>query len=56
MKIYLLRHEKRFDNRNFDTDLTNEGMISAENLVKKLESLDLDDIFISPYKKSYTNN
>lgn len=51
MKIYLLRHEKRFDNRNFDTDLTNEGMNSAKNLVKTLESLNLDDIFVSPYKR-----
>lgn len=31
MKIYLLRHEKRYDNPNFDTDLTQEGFNNAEN-------------------------
>lgn len=51
MKIYLLRHEKRFDNRNFNTDLTSEGMKNADNLVTLLEGLDLDHIFVSPYKR-----
>ena len=51
MKIYLLRHEKRFNNRNFNTDLTNEGMKDANNLVTILEGLDLDHIFVSPYKR-----
>ena len=53
MKIYLLRHEKRFNNRNFNTDLTNEGMKDANNLVTILEGLDLDHIFVSPYKNKY---
>ena len=51
MKIYLLRHEKRFDNRNFNTDLTSDGMKNADNLVTILEGLDLDHIFVSPYKR-----
>ena len=51
MKIYLLRHEKRFNSRFFDTDLTHEGKEDAKKLVTKLEELNLDHIFISPYKR-----
>ena len=51
MKIYLLRHEKRFSSRYFDTDLTPEGKQDADKLVTTLEELNLEYIFISPYKR-----
>ena len=51
MQIYILRHEKRYDNRNYDTNLTEEGLLSAEKTCKKLLNLDIDVIFCSPYKR-----
>lgn len=51
MKIYLLRHEKRYDNPNFDTDLTQEGFNNAEKLKLELDKLDIDEIYVSPYKR-----
>jgi broad specificity phosphatase PhoE len=51
MKIYLLRHEQRYDNRGFDTDLTKEGFKNAEKISTTLEKLDIDYIFVSPYKR-----
>ena len=51
MKIYLLRHEKRYDNPNFDTDLTQDGFNNAEKLKLELEKLYIDEIYVSPYKR-----
>ena len=51
MSIYLLRHEKRFDIRHFDTDLTDEGHMNAKNLAEKLINMNFDYIFVSPYKR-----
>ena len=51
MKIYLLRHEKRYDNHNFDTDLTQDGFNNAEKLKLELDKLNIDEIYVSPYKR-----
>lgn len=51
MKVYLLRHEKRYDIRHYETDLTEEGFRDADKLVEKLEELNIDIIFSSPYKR-----
>ena len=51
MKIFLLRHEKRYDSSDFDTDLTEEGFKNAEMLSNKLSGINIDLIFCSPYKR-----
>ncbi len=51
MKIYILRHEKRYSKPNFDTSLTDEGIKNTYYLSNILESLDIDIIFCSPFKR-----
>lgn len=52
MKIFLLRHEKRdLDNPRFYSPLLDEGKKNAENLKFKLDKLDIDIIFASPFKR-----
>ena len=41
MKIYLLRHEKRYDSRHFDTSLTEAGLEDAKKLSEILSKLDI---------------
>ena len=51
MKIYLLRHEKRYNDRGFDTELTDEGFLDSVILKDKLLRLNIDKIYCSPYKR-----
>ena len=51
MKIYILRHEKRFGKPSFETSLTERGSNDAKKLVKYLENLDIDVIYCSPFKR-----
>lgn len=51
MKIYILRHEKRHNNPNFDTSLTNEGIKNADALSDLLDNLNIDTIYCSPFKR-----
>ena len=44
MRIYLLRHEMRFTNPQFDTQLTKIGKLNAKKLVKLLENLNLNSL------------
>lgn len=51
MKIYILRHEKRFGKPSFETSLTEKGSNDAKKLVGYLENLDIDVIYCSPFKR-----
>lgn len=51
MKIYVLRHEKRNDTNNFDVSLTEQGEEDSKKLVSYLNSLNIDHIYCSPYKR-----
>jgi 2,3-bisphosphoglycerate-dependent phosphoglycerate mutase len=51
MKIYILRHEKRYPSTDFDTNLNEDGKKDAEFLKYSLENLKLDIIYCSPYKR-----
>lgn len=52
MRIYLLRHEMRFANPQFDTSLTEIGKQNAKNLVKLLENINLNIIISSPFVRT----
>lgn len=52
MRIYLLRHEMRFSNPKFDTQLTEVGKQNAKNLVKLLDNLNLNVIISSPFVRT----
>ena len=54
MKIYLLRHEERpINETGFTTSLTNDGIQrSKNNIMDKLISLDIDQIYVSPYVRT----
>lgn len=50
MRIYILRHEKRnLDNPLFDSSLTEEGLKNANKLVPKIERINFDTIYTSPF-------
>lgn len=49
MKIILLRHEERENNREFYTDLTENGVNNSYLLINKLKKFNIDVIFSSPY-------
>ena len=50
MKLYLLRHEKRYNDPTFSTELTEEGKSSANTTLKhKLSTIKIDAIFCSPF-------
>ena len=51
MKVYILRHEKRYESHDFNTSLTDEGLKNTQKLKNVLDSLDIDYIFTSPYKR-----
>ena len=52
MRIYLLRHEMRFANPQFDTQLTEVGKQNAKKLVKLLDNLNLNIIISSPFVRT----
>lgn len=50
MRLFLLRHEERPSTQvNFRTELTDRGKENANKLVKKLQELNIDVIYSSPY-------
>jgi broad specificity phosphatase PhoE len=49
MKIYILRHEERLSDGTFFTPLTEKGLINSNNLVSKLETLNITKIYTSPF-------
>lgn len=51
MKIYVLRHEKRFSSPSFDTTLKEEGIEDAKKLSLLLNKLEIDLIYCSPFKR-----
>jgi len=52
MRIYLLRHEIRFANPQFDTQLTEVGKQNAKKLVNLLDNLNLNIIISSPFVRT----
>ena len=52
MKIYILRHEDRFDSPMFYTNLTPTGYKNADNLKYILSKLNIDKIFSSPFPRT----
>jgi broad specificity phosphatase PhoE len=49
MKIILLRHEERYSDIGFFSNLTDNGIINACKLPKKLKKYKIDHIFSSPF-------
>lgn len=49
MKLILLRHEKRENYPGFYSSLTKDGLKDSSKLVKKLNKLDIDIIYCSPF-------
>ena len=50
MKLILLRHEERHFDIGFNSNLTDNGIIrSCTSLIEKLEKLNIDIIFCSPF-------
>lgn len=49
MKLILLRHEKREDYPGFYSNLTSDGLKDSIKLEKKLNKIDIDIIFCSPF-------
>ena len=49
MKIYILRHEDRYEDCSFFTPLTNKGLLKSNRLVKILETCNINLIFVSPF-------
>ena len=49
MKLYILRHEERYDDCSFFSPLTKKGLTNANNLVNKLDKCNIDLIFCSPF-------
>jgi broad specificity phosphatase PhoE len=52
MKIYLLRHEERYQNPKFDTELTHQGKLNAIKLSKTLDKLNINIIISSPFVRT----
>tara|TARA_Y100000813_G_C24159186_1_gene351244 strand:+ start:508 stop:1074 length:567 start_codon:yes stop_codon:yes gene_type:complete len=52
MKIFILRHEKRFRDHTFFTGLTEEGIQDANCLKNMLLEYKFDEIYSSPYKRT----
>jgi broad specificity phosphatase PhoE len=51
MKIYILRHEERYDSPQFYTNLTPIGLSNSETLKYILEGENIDTIFSSPFPR-----
>lgn len=52
MKIYFLRHEKRYSSITFFTPLKKEGKKNALKLGKKLKTLNITKIYSSPFLRT----
>jgi len=52
MKIYILRHEERFEPPTFYTSLTPQGHKNADNLKHILAKLNISKIFSSPFPRT----
>jgi len=52
MKIYIVRHEKRYESPTFFTSLTNEGKNDAEKLAEQLNEIEFDYIYSSPFLRT----
>ena len=52
MKIYIVRHEKRYESPTFFTSLTNEGKNDAEKLAEQLNDIEFDYIYSSPFLRT----
>ena len=51
MKLYILRHEERFESPKFYTQLTSTGLINSELLKTILDKERIDLIFSSPFPR-----
>jgi len=49
MKIYILRHEDRTQDASFFSPLTEKGLINSNDLISKLDELNITKIYCSPY-------
>jgi broad specificity phosphatase PhoE len=49
MTIYILRHEERFDDPKFFTSLTHRGYENSFLLINKINKLNIDIIYCSPF-------
>ena len=49
MRILLLRHEERFSDPTLLTELTNKGKKNAKELVERLSTYPIKDIYSSPF-------
>ena len=52
MTIYVLRHERRFSSPKFFTSLTKKGLENSVKLVDKINKLNIDIIFCSPFLRT----
>ena len=52
MKIILLRHEERYEIPLFFTSLTEKGLINSKNLSKKINEINPDVIYCSPFLRT----
>jgi 2,3-bisphosphoglycerate-dependent phosphoglycerate mutase len=52
MKIYILRHEDKTQDATFFSPLTSIGLGNAEKLVSKIEKLNIDVVYSSPYLRT----
>jgi broad specificity phosphatase PhoE len=52
MKIYVVRHEKRYESPTFFTSLTNDGIDDADKLANQLNNIDFDYIYSSPFLRT----
>lgn len=49
MKVYVMRHEQRYINPQFFTELTETGKNNAIKLAEKLNDLQINNIYSSPF-------
>ena len=52
MKIILLRHEERYELPLFFTSLTEKGIINSKNLSNKINKINPDVIYCSPFLRT----
>lgn len=52
MKIYIVRHEKRYSSPIFQTSLTAEGVNNSIDLAEQLNSINFDIIYSSPFLRT----
>ena len=49
MRLYIIRHEERFDTPKFFTSLTHNGRENSIKLINKIQELNIDKIYCSPF-------